>query len=29
MACVAIGAGKALENIHLFQRTLTTIWSSF
>ncbi|MER3468575.1 MAG: rod shape-determining protein, partial [Thermoflexus sp.] len=28
MACVAIGAGKALENIHLFRRTLTTIWSS-
>ncbi|MER3467197.1 MAG: rod shape-determining protein, partial [Thermoflexus sp.] len=27
-ACVAIGAGKALENIHLFRRTLTTIWSS-
>ncbi len=29
MACVAIGAGRALENIHLFQRTLTTIWSTF
>ncbi len=29
MACVAIGAGKALEHIHLFQRTLKAIWSSF
>ncbi|MDW8065615.1 MAG: rod shape-determining protein MreB, partial [Anaerolineae bacterium] len=28
MACVAIGAGKALEHVHLFQRTLTTLWSS-
>ena len=28
MACVATGAGKALEHIHLFQRTLTTLWSS-
>ena len=28
MACVAMGAGKALEHIHLSQRTLTTLWSS-